>query len=47
MAYRARTIGAALSLAPVPSGGLAVTCEVRCRGTGSCAEAAPHGASTH
>ena len=26
MAYRARTIGAALSLAPVPSGGLAVTC---------------------
>lgn len=38
MAYRARAIGATLALAARPSGGLAVTCELRCRGAGACAD---------
>jgi signal transduction histidine kinase len=42
MAYRAKAIGASLSLASAPAGGVAVTCELRCRGTGTCADPA-HG----
>jgi signal transduction histidine kinase len=38
MAYRAKAIGADLSLANAPAGGVTVTCELRCRGTGTCAD---------
>ncbi len=41
MAYRAKAIGARLLLANLPAGGVAVSCELRCRGTAACAGETP------